>query len=140
MNILITVKQAGRRRDRIAKLPFPLENPPDTLRSLIRESVHTCVMQYNERVRRGESTLPLSGTQMDAMSETGKFAFGINYGAKEADEASAVKTAIQGFEDGLFRVFHFNQELTELDAPLTLHENDQLTFIRLTMLTGSLFG
>ncbi len=139
MNILITVKQAGRRRDRIAAVPFPLDNTPDTLRALIREAVHTCVKQYNERVRRGDSAAPLSDAQMDAMSETGKFAFGINYGGKEADEAEAIKTAVQGFEDGLFRIFLFDKELTELDAPLTLHENDRLIFIRLTMLAGSFF-
>ncbi len=139
MNILITVKQAGKRRDRVAALPFPLEHTPDTLRSLIHESAHACVKQYNERVRRSESASPLSDAQMDAMSETGKFAFGINYSKKEADETEAIQTAIQGFEDGLFRIFRFDQELTELDAPLTLHENDHLTFIRLTMLTGSLF-
>lgn len=139
MNILVTVKQAGKRRSRVTSMPFALENTPDTLRKLIHEAVHTCVMQYNARARGEVPLTPLSDVQMDAMGETGKFAFGINYGGKQADEAEAVKTAVQGFEDGLVRIFLFDEELTELDAPLTLHEGDQLTFLRLTMLTGSHF-
>ena len=136
MNILVTLKQAGKRRDRITALPFPLEDTPSTVRELIVQCVHTCVTQYNERVRRGESTVPLSSAQMDAMSETGKFAFGINYGQKEANEVSAVETALQAFEDGLFRVFLNNEELTDPNAPILLHENDRVIFIRLTMLAG----
>ena len=140
MNILITVKQAGKRRSRIAAVSFPLEHTPDTLRALITEAVHTCVTQYNGRIRRGEAAAsPLSDTQMDAMSEIGKFSFGIPFNQKEADEAEAVQNAIQSFEDGLYRIFLSDGELTELDAPLSLHEGDHLTFIRLTMLTGSLF-
>ncbi len=139
MNILVTLKQAGKRRDHITSLPFPLEHIPSTVRELICESVHTCVTQYNERVRRGESTAPLSDAQMDAMSETGKFAFGINYGQKEACENTAVETALQGFEDGLFRVFLNNEELTDLNSPIEIHENDRVIFIRLTMLAGRMF-
>ncbi len=139
MNILITLKQAGKRRDHITALPFPLEHTPATVRELIVESVHTCVTQYNERVRRGESTFPLSDAQMDAMSETGKFAFGINYGQKEAQEATAVETALQAFEDGLFRLFLNSEELTDLNAPIQIQENDRLIFIRLTMLSGCMF-
>ena len=139
MNILVTVKQAGKRRDRITALPFPLEHAPAAVRDLIVESVHTCVTQYNERVRRGESTDPLSDTQMDAMSETGKFAFGINYGQTEAREDTAVETALQAFEDGLFRVFLNGEELTDLNTPIQIQENDRVIFVRLTMLSGRMF-
>ena len=139
VNILVTVKQAGKRRDRIAALPFALERTPHTLRELICELVRTCTAQYNERVRRGESSAPLSDVQMDAMSETGKFAFGINYGGKEACEKDALETALQAFEDGLFRVFLNERELTEPEAPLSVRENDRVLLIRLTMLAGSMF-
>ncbi len=139
MNILVTIKQAGKRRNRITTLPFPLENTPCTLRALICEAVCTCVAQYNDRALRGASCTPLSDSLFDAMSETGKFTFGISTPSKQADKNEAVKTAIQGFEDGLFRIFLFDRELTALDEPLILHENDQLTFIRLTMLTGGFF-
>lgn len=140
MNLLITVKQAGKRRSRLAAVPFPLENTPDTLRTLICEAVHTCVAQYNSRVRRSEDSLsPLSDVQMDAMSEIGKFSFGMVFNQKEANESEAVQNAIQSFEDGLYRIFLSDTELTELDTPLSLHEGDHLTFIRLTMLTGSFF-
>ena len=39
----------------------------------------------------------------------------------------ALDNAILSFEDGLYRVFHGENELTELDAPLDMNENDELT-------------
>ncbi len=42
----------------------------------------------------------------------------------------------QAFDDGLFRVFADGEELTQWQAPLALHEDSELVFIRFTMLTG----
>ena len=44
-----------------------------------------------------------------------------------------------GFQDGLFRVFLGDTELTELDEQLELQEGDTVTFIRLTMLAGRMW-
>ena len=44
-----------------------------------------------------------------------------------------------GFQDGLFRVFLGDTELTELDEKLELQEGDTVTFIRLTMLAGRMW-
>ena len=54
-------------------------------------------------------------------------------------KAKAVTTALQGFKDGLYRAFLDETELVDLDAPLMIRENDTITFIRLTMLTGSIW-
>ena len=51
----------------------------------------------------------------------------------------ALDNAFLSFEDGLYRVFLGENELTELDTPLDIKENDELTFIRLTMLTGRIW-
>ena len=51
----------------------------------------------------------------------------------------AVETALEGFSDGLFRFFLNGSEITELNAPLDLKDNDEITIIRLTMLTGGFF-
>jgi hypothetical protein len=48
-------------------------------------------------------------------------------------------TALQAVEDGLVRIFREDEELTELDAPLSLPEGATLTFIRLTFLTGRMW-
>lgn len=73
------------------------------------------------------------------MSQIGKIGFGIPYGNREADPEEAVETAIQGYEDGLFRFFVGDREVESLDAPLTLQEEDTITILRLVMLTGGFF-
>lgn len=139
MNIKVTMKQLGKKRDKISEVDFKLECRPTTVEELIKEAVHTCVTAYNERVRNKESVSPLTGEQIEDMSEVGKIAFGINYGGKEADEVTAVTVALQAFEDGLVRIFHKEEELSELSQAIDVQENDLFTFLRLTMLAGSLF-
>jgi len=139
MNIKITMKQLGKKRDKISEVDFHLENCPTTVEELIKEAVHTCVTAYNERVRKQESVKPLTGAQIDDMSEIGKIAFGINYGGKEEDESMAVTVALQAFEDGLVRIFHKEEELLTLSGEIEVQENDLFTFLRLTMLAGRLF-
>lgn len=139
MNVKITMKQLGKKRSKISEVDFALSNKPDTVERLIKEAVYTCVMAYNLRVRNKEEGKPLTDEQISDMSEIGKIAFGINYGGKEANEEEAVAVAIQAFEDGLVRIFQGEEELTELEQKIELQENDLLTFIRLTMLAGSMF-
>ena len=139
MNIKITMKQLGKKRDKISEVDFHLENCPTTVEELIKESVHTCVSAYNERVRKREGITPLNEEQIRDMSEIGKIAFGINYGGKEADENTAVTVALQAFEDGLVRIFHREEELLTLSQAIEVRENDSFTFLRLTMLAGRLF-
>lgn len=139
MNIKITIKQLGKKRSKISEADFTLENKPTTVAELIKEAVHTCVAQYNLRVRNKENIKPLTDEQISDMSEIGKIAFGINYGEKEANEENAVTTAIEAFEDGIVRIFKQDEELTELNQDIDVKENDLFTFIRLTMLAGRMF-
>ena len=73
------------------------------------------------------------------MAQVGKIAFGINYGGKEQELEPAVNNAIQAFEDGLYRIFQGENELEGLDTVIDINDNDALTFIRLTMLTGRMW-
>lgn len=43
------------------------------------------------------------------------------------------------FKDGLFRIFLNDNELSSLEENINLQENDKLTFIRLTMLSGRIW-
>ena len=52
---------------------------------------------------------------------------------------TAVAAALQAFEDGLYRVFAGTVELEKLESPLTLAPDENLTFIRLTMLAGRMW-
>ena len=139
MYITVIVKQLGKKRNKIDGEKFFLENKPDTVEMLIRESVRTCVTAYNERVRNGENAKPLSAEDIESMSEIGKIAFGINYGEKEADEQSAIDTAIQAYEDGLFRIFIGDEDAGELSSTVDISDGERVTFIKLTMLTGRIW-
>lgn len=139
MNIKVNIKQLGKKRSKVAEVPFMLENAPLTVRELIKESVHTCVSEYNERVKKGENAAPLSDDEISEMSEIGKIAFGINYGGKTANEAAALENALQSYEDGLYRIFIGENEVGSLSDSISLSENDSVTFIRITMLTGRLW-
>lgn len=43
------------------------------------------------------------------------------------------------FNDRLFRIFLNGNELSSLEEKINLQENDKLTFIRLTMLSGRIW-
>lgn len=139
MTIKVSIKQLGKKRSRITEVPFFLENTPSTVGELIKEAVHTCVSEYNERLAKGSNAAPLSEDDISDMSEVGKIAFGINYGGKASDEAAALKNALQSYEDGLFRIFIGENEAGNLSDGISLSENDSVAFIRLVMLTGRIW-
>lgn len=137
MLLYMNMRQLGKRRNTVDKVPFEYEAEPETLRELITETVKICVRGYIERMDRGEAVL--TSDQIDDMAQIGKIAFGIVYGDKKPDVSKAADTAITGFEDGLFRVFLGSEELTELDEKVIFAEGDEITFIRLTMLAGRMW-
>ena len=140
MLVNIALKQIGSKKPAITQIPFEYATPPTTVKDLITQTVEICVRDYNERVRQGDARIkPLTKQQITDMAEVGKIAFGINYGNKEQSPTSAVENALQSFEDGLYRVFINDEEMENLSAPIQLHENDTLTFIRLTMLSGRMW-
>jgi len=140
LNIKVNIKQLGSKRAKINGADFMLEHKPTDVQGLITEAVHTCVDEYNQRVRSGENAVkPLSDNSIKQMSEIGKIAFGINYGGKEADEQRAVETALQAYEDGLVRIFIGEEEAGVLSDKVILNEGDSVTFIKLAMLSGRMW-
>lgn len=139
MIIQVNIKQIGKKKAKVSQMPFNLDNRPDTVRELIKECVHTCVEDYNEQVRKGEFCKPLSEEEIKDMASVGKIAFGINYGAKEADESKAIENALQSYEDGLYRIFIGDEAAGDLDDSVMVEENIEVTFIRLVMLSGRMW-
>lgn len=137
MHLYMNMKQLGKRKNTVDKVPFSYDKAPESLRELITETVKICVADYIARMDKGDAVL--TGEQIDDMAEIGKIAFGIVYGEKKPDACEAVETAIKGYEDGLFRVFRGTEELTELDREEKFDDGDEITFIRLTMLAGRMW-
>ena len=137
MHLYINMKQLGKRKNMVDKVAFFYEKAPESLRELIGETVKLCVADYIDRMDRGEAVL--SEKKIEDMSQIGKIAFGIVYGEKKPDVQKAIETAVQGFGDGLFRVFLGDRELENMDEKVEFAEGNEITFIRLTMLAGRMW-
>lgn len=139
MTVHMQLKQLKKRGAHITACPYELTATPETLRQLIIQLVTEGVAGYNARLGLQDAEVVLSQADMEAMEQIGKIGFGIPYGSREADLEDALDAAIQGYKDGLFRIFVGDRETEDLDAPLNLQENDTITIIRLVMLTGGYF-
>ena len=139
MKVYIQVKKLGKRIQTVGSIPYELETCPATLRELIACMVNQGVEGYNERLRSGEQNKALSEAEIQDMSQVGKVAFGIPFGEREANPQKAVDAALLAFTDGLYRFYINELEITELDTPVHLCEDDTIAIIRLVKLTGGLF-
>ena len=137
MTILVNIKQLGAKRDKIKAVPFPLAGTPQTVRELIAAAVQTCVQAFQER---GSQTVqPLTAEQIAQMEEIGKLSFGVQYNENEVNTEKAIADAVQAYADGLVRIFIGNTQLGEPDSSIELHEQDEVTFLRLTFLSGRMW-
>ena len=139
MKINVQVKKIRKKIQNVESQSYELLQCPQSLRELICIMVRDSVREYNQRMHRSNPTEALSADEMEDMIQVGKVAFGISYGNQEASVEDAIETAVMGFADGLYRFFINDAEITELDAPLDICENDTVTIIRLVMLTGGFF-
>lgn len=139
MIVKVNVKQIGKRKSVVDHMPFQYETVPKTVRELITETVKICLDAYKKRVEARDGMKVLAQDEIKGMAEIGKIAFGISYGEKVPEEQEAIDTAITAFEDGLYRIFINEEELSELQQSIVLNEDTELTFIRLTMLAGRIW-
>lgn len=152
--IWVKMRKLGKKnRDSIAPVAYELEQRPSTVRELITELTKKGVEAYNAREDKGQIVSHLTKQEIEAKAETGKIAFGLR-GGNAADPDAAVKNALECFEDGIFRIFADDRELTMLEEVIpwrktacdasrteTLEKDGTIaepifTFIRLTMLAG----
>ena len=139
MQVFVQVKAAGKRRPVLEKWPYTLPDGIDTLRALICAVVGVEVARYNQKEPETGVIDFLTQREIEDAAQTGKVGFGARYSAKNADADKAQAAALLGFEDGLFRVFLNDAELTGLDTPVQLCADDILTFIRFAFLSGRLW-
>jgi len=139
MQVYINLKQLGKRKQAIDKVPMVLDPVPVTTSELITAIVMQQVEAYNNRLAESELLRYLSADQIGDKAESGKVGFDVNYNGKAAKESEAVMNALQAFEDGIFRVFVGDKDLETLSQSIELKENDELTFVRLTFLAGRIW-
>ncbi|KOY81532.1 hypothetical protein I6G82_08630 [Lysinibacillus macroides] len=135
MRIYANVKSIGKRKPVLALQPFDIE-AVETLRELITQIVKQNVKSFNEEK---PFTRYLLEEDIEVAHKQGKVGFHHRYNDAKQSESAAIDEALLAFKDGIYKVLHDDLELTTLDEPLTINEEDIFTFIKLTMLSGRLW-
>lgn len=141
MKICYSVKQLGKKHPIINKDYLEIEplQQPTTLRLLLKAIVSQQVTAYNDK-KEGPNILTILNTgQIQAASQQGKVSFGDSENTTLAVETTAIETALQAFEDGLFAVFLEEEQIEYLEEALDFDESKVFSFIRLTFLAGSIW-
>ena len=140
MQVQVNVKHIGKHRNAIEMRPYEIGAVHD-IGELIDAFVTAEVARFNERATAGETALRyLTNEEVADASTVGKVGFGVDYRGQVQSAAAAIANAHQCFTDGIYRIFVNGAELEgPLDTPVTLHENDEITFVRLTMLAGRMW-
>lgn len=139
MKIYLNVKQAGSRKNYIAKEEIILEVVPNTLRELIEQVITQNVKDFNDNLKKEKLVEYLTDKEIQEKAELGKIAFGNMYNDTKQNLSKALQNAFVSFEDGIYKVFINDNETEKLDTPIGLRDGDILTFIKFTMLSGRLW-
>ncbi|URZ00295.1 hypothetical protein [Clostridium felsineum] len=139
MKIYLNVKQAGSRKNYIAKEEIILEVVPNTLRELIEQVITQNVKDFNDNLKKEKLVEYLTDKEIQEKAELGKIAFGNMYNDTKQNLSKALQNAFVSFEDGIYKVFINDNETEKLDTPIGLRDGDILTFIKFIMLSGRLW-
>ena len=139
MKIYVNIKQIGKRKNRIDKKEYEIKGKIETVKDLLIEFVTINVKEFNEGLTENDVVPYLTDEKINDLSDAGKISFGVDYNGKEQDLEKAVENALQSYEDGIYRVFVNDEEIGKINDKLDLQENDELTFVRLTMLAGRMW-
>lgn len=139
--LTVSAKSMGRRKPLFADFSVPPPaaveaGSPVTLRELIAHVVRSEVAGFHGRQAERRLLKALTATQIEEGLAKGKVEMGGSELNQHVDVEQAIQTATEAFQDGLFLAVVDEDNVTDLDAPLTLAADCRLTFIRLTMLAG----
>ena len=140
MQVQVNVKRIGKRRNAIETRPYEI-GAVCSIGGLIAAFVTAEVTRFNARAKEGETALAyLTNAEIADAAVAGKIAFGADYNGRVQDLDAAIENARQCYLDGIYRIFINGEEpASDLAAPVALAENDEVTFVRLTMLAGRMW-
>ena len=139
MKIFVNVKQIGKRKNKIDKKKYEISEKITTVKELLTEFVTINVNEFNNGFTENDIVPYLTDKKINDLSDAGKISFGVDYNGQKQDLEKAIENALQSYEDGIYRVFVNDEEMGEIDCEINLKENDELTFVRLTMLAGRMW-
>ena len=139
MKIFVNVKQIGKRKNKIDKKKYEISEKITTVKELLTEFVTINVKEFNEGLTENDVVPYLTDEKINDLSDAGKISFGVDYNGKKQDLEKAIENVLQSYEDGIYRVFVNDEEIGKINDKMDLQENDELTFVRLTMLAGRMW-
>ncbi|WP_314294150.1 hypothetical protein [Leptotrichia massiliensis] len=139
MKVFVNVKQIGKRKNKIDKKKYEISEKITTVKELLTEFVTINVNEFNNGFTENDIVPYLTDEKINDLSDAGKISFGVDYNGQKQDLEKAVENALQSYEDGIYRIFVNDNEVGEIDCEINLKENDELTFVRLTMLAGRMW-
>lgn len=139
MKVFVNVKQIGKRKNKIDKKKYEISEKITTVKELLTEFVTINVNEFNNGFTENDIVPYLTDEKINDLSDAGKISFGVDYNGQKQDLEKAIENALQSYEDGIYRVFVNDEEMGEIDCEINLKENDELTFVRLTMLAGRMW-
>ena len=144
MSVLnISARAMGKRKPLIPdwQIPWPPEEhdsgEPLTLRELITRIVLQEIEAFKQRQEAKRFVRILTEQQIEEGLTRGRVDAGGRDLHQKVDPQTAVATALQAFEDGIYLVILDGEEQRELDCQVFLQSESSIVFIRLVMLAGA---
>jgi hypothetical protein len=140
--ITVEAKVVGRRKPVLTgwSIPFPPVVEDSAAPILLCELISCIVLEevdaFRKRQEERRLVQVLSPEQIQLGVDKGKVDMGGRDIDQDVNPQAAVATALQAFEDGLYFVFVDGEQHLELDRPVRLSPDSQVTFIRLVPLAG----
>ncbi len=131
----IKLKRLGKKR--LKSFSVELKEPVKTLRDLIVQIVDNEVDKFNKKLDNANIITFLTEQEIKEQSKDGKVSFGELHNQTKVPKDEATENALLAFKDGLFVVFIDDKEIKEIDEVITLRDNSEVLFLRLTFLTGT---
>ena len=138
MTIYAKVKSLAKRKPIIDGIPIEIAEEIASAKSLVEFIVRQNVRAYNSQPTETRLLPYLTSDEIANGEAIGKIGFGERNNENSQNEDKAVDNALLCFDDGIFRLFVNDAEYGAGDA-LTIKDGDEVTFIRLTMLSGRLW-
>ncbi len=136
MKIYIQKKTIRKSRKGLIPVLYEIPDQVYTVRALLEE---LCRAEAERRQSHDPDKMILfTEEEMDRMAESGRIGLNPDMAAK-IDIPKAQAAAVQAYEDGLVRIFQGEEELGSPDDPVELKENDVLTLVKLSFLSGRLW-
>jgi hypothetical protein len=136
IRIYINIKSIGKRKPILEHISYTLPEGISNLRELITETVKNEIEHGGIQPREAGLFSFLTEEQIADKCTIGKIDFNNQPGERNEKPKKAIETALQGYEDGLFKVIIGSREAETLDTPITLIEDMVITYIKLTFLSG----